>query len=758
MNQTENFLKTADGCPKKQNFRLISDFSCKVIQPAGRLDTPNSIELENVLKPVLESERFLVLDLSKCNYLSSTGIRILLKSQKMLMSKHGELILCGTRPEVYHVIELVGMHNAFRFEESPQAACLAVKALPEQNTGNIGWTSGNSGFTFIPSGKPAVPALVWSNPTIAGYNELYRSVGVGYPAEPGCNDDNFPGLFVSTGNAAAFVSPLSAGSSDFRISPDPNKAGIMLSTAISFAGEPLGMVKLNEMKSVTLGQFADAALLLKEQLDIAGEELMMLIIKDRDTAISISVVLLENTILSGLIREQSMPGFETVAGKLTGATFILSDWKSRDSVYSFSDLLNENLVIDNITEVRPIDPERVVKQPTAWVYLSKGVRDAGAVRLTIETPEPLHMECWQEFLIRRLYTDCAKVKVEALHGGYSAQTFQVTSYDPEGRKMRPTVLKMAARNLIERESERCKQYALPYIFNNSAIVLGTEYYGQMGALRYNFVGIGGESSKLKWLTHYFHEAEMDLLLSLFDKVFLRILKPWYAQPVYGFIYPFQDHDPTLTFFPHIYHTAGELFSISADERYIQLDELNRKALNPYWYLKYQYPERRQSAVSYYSSICHGDLNMQNILLDENLNVYLIDFSETKPRSVISDFARLEAIFLIDNAPLDDEKDMNDYVQFLVRFYESSSLYESRQIVYDGKHSEKVARHAALAMRMREYALQSVKGNQDPLPYYLALLEWILPVVCYTLPVAQRRLSVIASAILTEKVSECMEIK
>jgi len=37
------------------------------------------------------------------------------------------------------------------------------------------------------------------------------------------------------------------------------------------------------------------------------------------------------------------------------------------------------------------------------------------------------------------------------------------------------------------------------------------------------------------------------------------------------------------------------------------------------------------------------------LLDGEMNVYLIDFSETRPRSVVSDFARLEAIFMIEHA-------------------------------------------------------------------------------------------------------------
>jgi hypothetical protein len=85
--------------------------------------------------------------------------------------------------------------------------------------------------------------------------------------------------------------------------------------------------------------------------------------------------------------------------------------------------------------------------------------------------------------------------------------------------------------MIARESERCRKYAMPYIFNNSASVLGTEFMGDVGALRYNFVGIGGEQSQLRWLRHHFENWPLEKLEPLFDKIFLQILQPWYGQSV-----------------------------------------------------------------------------------------------------------------------------------------------------------------------------------------------------------------------------------
>jgi hypothetical protein len=52
--------------------------------------------------------------------------------------------------------------------------------------------------------------------------------------------------------------------------------------------------------------------------------------------------------------------------------------------------------------------------------------------------------------------------------------------------------------------------------------------------------------------------------------------------------------------------------------------------------------------------------------------------------------------------------------------------------------------------MRQYAFSSTVNNPDIVPYYLALLEWTLPIVCYGIPVYQKRISMIAASLLCER--------
>jgi hypothetical protein len=498
---------------------------------------------------------------------------------------------------------------------------------------------------------------------------------------------------------------------------------------------------------------------MKNQFSCSEDDLMALVVANFDADVpSISLCLVVDQYLSEVLKQSGFYKIpERTSGsalntRVWGAKYILGDVPEMSPNISISNFLKKSLTIENIISVEVVDPSDLLVKPIAWIFISAGLADASRSRLVIETKDDFLFETDKAFLARRLYTDSGRLVISQLHGGFSAQTYQVTSFDRQGRKLRPTVLKIANRAIIARESERCQKYALPYILNNSAQVLGTQFFGDTGALRYNFVGIGGGQSQLKWLTHYFNNWKLEQLEPLFDKIFLQILHPWYGQPISETIYPFKDHDPTFTFFPQLCQTAKDELSVSSEDKYFVVEETGQQLINPYWFLKYEFARLRDTGIDYYTSICHGDLNMQNILLDEDMNVYLIDFSETKPRSLISDFARLEAIFMIEHAPLVNEHEREEYFRFISQFYNSVSLNELPENSYKGVHRDIVNRNVSLALKMREFAAIGVKEHPNPVPYCLALLEWMLPIVCYSsTSTDHKRLSMIVSGLLCKNV-------
>ncbi len=733
---------------------IKADLSIPLVIPAGRIDSISSSEFGQALQSVIEQGNFLIIDMSQCEYLSSAGIRIILLYEKKLLARGGGLFLSGLLPEVFQVLEMSGLNKVFHLFQNIEAARSEIERLELISKGSGKWLDGAYSFNFYPIENKKDAAFIWKSPGIAGYNELGFSVGIGSPAETPEEDPLIRGVFISIGHCSGFFPDDPRIPSDFRIPEQPAGAGIFVNRALSFGGQPSGQVRLSDPASISLEHLVEAIYPIKQRFKSGEPDLMALVIVNFEPGNhSVSLCALVDQELNELLKlseftvTEGLIAIGTNGLRLWGARFLLSDIPPAPVEVTLPDFLKKVLTFENIIEVAPLSHDDHLINPVCWMFVSNGVSDPSAKRLKIETDDFI-LEPHIAFLTRRLYTDSGRVKISRIHGGYSAQTFQVTSYDHEGRKLRPTVMKIADRAMISRESDRCKRYANPYILNNSAMVLGTEFFGNAGALRYNFVGIGGEQTRLRWLTHYFHNWTTEQLEPLFDKIFLQILHPWYGQPIQEVIHPFQDHDPRSTFFPQLCETASDQLSISPDEKFFNVKEVTQQLVNPYWFLNHEFASRRETEINYYTSICHGDLNMQNILLDEDMNVYLIDFSETKPRSVISDFARLEAIFMVDNAPLHDEKETEVYLKFICSFYDTVRLDQKPDAIYVGDHSEQVSKNVALTMKMREYAFKSVGQNTDPVPYCMALLEWIMPIVCYSSATFEhKRLSMIVSGLI-----------
>lgn len=733
--------------------------SIPVVIPAGRIDSTTGTELEKAVGPIIEQSKFLIIDLSLCTYLSSAGIRILLATAKKMIARGGNLFLAGLLPEIFQVLEMAGLHQVFRLADNSEAAMMEIDGIHSKTGGSQEWEIGPYSFHYRPIDEKRTVSHIWKETGITGYDELDISIGFGSAADQPDEDVQAQGLFVTCGGCAGFIPDDTARAADFRIPKIPASAGVFVRQAVSFSQKPVGRVSLSKPGTMSVSQLAEGLHQMRQNLISGRRDLCAMVVADFNTKTpSVMVCLLMDPESTDLIRKS---GLHLISGtfaagdlpaNLLGVRFTLAEMPEASAGMALSDLLKSAFTFENILHVGVSHAEDQATNPIAWLFVSDGIADASAKRVGIETDPDCQLEPHKAFLIRRLYTDSSRVSIRQIHGGYSAQTYQVTSFDQEGRKLRPTVLKTANRAMISRESDRCRRFAMPYILNNSAMVMGTEFFGDTGALRYNFVGIGGENASLKWLTHYFKTWPTEQLDPLFDKIFLKILNPWYGQPINETVYPFRDHDPRATFFPNLCETASELLSVSPDEPFVHIKETGQKLVNPYWFLKHEFARRRDECMDYYTAICHGDLNMQNILLDEEMNVYLIDFSETRPRSAISDFARLEAIFMVDNAPLENEKDQDDYVRFISSFYAKVQFDVRPLNNYRGGHPVEVSKNVSLTLKMRDYAFACVKGHPDSVPYCLALLEWVLPVVCYgSATLAHKRLSLIVAGLICTEV-------
>ena len=81
----------------------------------GRLDTVTAPQLESELKASLDGVKALTMDLSKLEYISSAGLRVLLSAQKQ-MNKQGEMKVTNASETIMELFEVTGFSDILTIE------------------------------------------------------------------------------------------------------------------------------------------------------------------------------------------------------------------------------------------------------------------------------------------------------------------------------------------------------------------------------------------------------------------------------------------------------------------------------------------------------------------------------------------------------------------------------------------------------------------------------------------------------------------
>ncbi len=95
---------------------LIREGDSLTVALAGALDTITSQELEGRLRKEIDGVKELVFDLSRLEYVSSAGLRVLLSAQKV-MNRQGSMCVRNTSPEVMEIFDITGFVDLINIEE-----------------------------------------------------------------------------------------------------------------------------------------------------------------------------------------------------------------------------------------------------------------------------------------------------------------------------------------------------------------------------------------------------------------------------------------------------------------------------------------------------------------------------------------------------------------------------------------------------------------------------------------------------------------
>lgn len=88
------------------------DGSKLTLTPIGRLDTATSPQLQTAIDENISDVTDLTIDLVKLQYLSSSGLRVLMNAQK-IMKGRGEMVIINVNEDIMDIFDMTGLTDIF---------------------------------------------------------------------------------------------------------------------------------------------------------------------------------------------------------------------------------------------------------------------------------------------------------------------------------------------------------------------------------------------------------------------------------------------------------------------------------------------------------------------------------------------------------------------------------------------------------------------------------------------------------------------
>ncbi|MDH3850894.1 MAG: STAS domain-containing protein [Deltaproteobacteria bacterium] len=79
-----------------------------VVSPMGSLDIMNYTTLQEAIDSLLEkSPKMIILDLKDLDYITSSGVGVVIKTRKIMKNNNGEILLVNLQPQIAKVFEII---------------------------------------------------------------------------------------------------------------------------------------------------------------------------------------------------------------------------------------------------------------------------------------------------------------------------------------------------------------------------------------------------------------------------------------------------------------------------------------------------------------------------------------------------------------------------------------------------------------------------------------------------------------------------
>ncbi len=263
----------------------------------------------------------------------------------------------------------------------------------------------------------------------------------------------------------------------------------------------------------------------------------------------------------------------------------------------------------------------------------------GEERVRAETPRAKLLAEELEDLLCRLFHTARSVLLEPLTSGLSGAGILLARPCYDEGSGRSVVVKFGDPDLIEREHRQFETLVRPFVGGGrSTSVLGLRRTPRLGGILYSFMGTGGD--RLADFGELYRRSDPEGVAGVIDELFGETCSSWYSN--LGQVEPL---DLTRFYREMLGLEVERLESAIRDylkgvqgTKTLTFNRLREKLTipNPIESL-----ETESWTLPTYSCLTHGDLNPQNILIDDDGHCWLIDFQRTGKGHVLRDLIQLD---------------------------------------------------------------------------------------------------------------------
>ena len=325
-------------------------------------------------------------------------------------------------------------------------------------------------------------------------------------------------------------------------------------------------------------------------------------------------------------------------------------------------------------------------------------------------------------LLRYLFRDCRKVDCGVLDGGYSGNIVLGTrSVDLQGHHQASHVVKIGPREPMGQERTAFER--IESVLGNAApSIADFADLEDRGGIKYRYASVGS-GPVATFQKRYMAGMPLDEVRSVLDMIFSEQLGRLYAAAE-------REEVDLLAYYQFDSRWAGsvrrkveKLLQQPATGSTLKLaDGTEVCNICRFYEDVLDNLDRNHSGTSYMSYV-HGDLNGANIIIDQNENVWLIDFFHTHRGHVLRDLIKLENDLLYIFTPMERPEHLEEACRLTDLLFQVKDLAKLPPDPEPAFSRPEMIRTFETIKILRSYYPELIQADRDPMQLIIAQLRY-----------------------------------